>query len=154
MTKANVVSAVVGPELAERTRRVIGSFVRTTRFHTNTLRSARTETLDILAREGALSVAELAARRKVKHQSMRLVVMQLEAAGMLRKESNPSDRRSQLVGLTREGKASVLKGRKARSAWIETALRETFTAKEIACLVTSLEAMERLVEAFPTGHRV
>lgn len=68
--------------------------------------------------EGPLSIALLAQRRLVKHQSMRLVVEQLVFERAAEKETDPTDRRSQLVRITDEGRSLIKKEQRSRTEWI------------------------------------
>jgi DNA-binding MarR family transcriptional regulator len=136
-------------EMAERLRRVIGGFVRVVRAHADTPSSAQSETLGLLEREGPMSIAALAERRNVRHQSMRLVVAQLETDGLVGLKHDPADRRSKLVAITRKGGAAVVRGRQARAAWIARALQDNFTQQERQTLNSAVDALERLIKAAP-----
>src|SRR5690606_32256515 len=63
--------------LAEELRHAIGTFVRAIRKRTATEKSAQSDVLGLLEREGAMNVAALAQRRNVTHQSMRVAAAQL-----------------------------------------------------------------------------
>lgn len=132
---------------AEELRQVIGRFVRTARSHAGTPSSAQSETLGFLDRDGPMSIAAMAHRRNVKHQSMRLVLAQLEAEGLVSLAPDPGDRRGRLIAMTEEGRAALEAGRRARAAWIAQALREHVTAGERRMLGEALGVLERIVEA-------
>ncbi len=139
---------VVPPEellgLAERLRQAVGNFVRAVRARSNTPKTARFETLAFLDREGAMSTAKLAERRNVKHQSMRLVIEQLERGGLIEKAIDERDRRSQLVTLTPQGQTALVGDRQLRTAWMARALQEQVTAEERRILEDAILILERI----------
>lgn len=132
--------------LAERLRRAIGDFVRVVRAQSDTPTTARTETLDLLDRAGALTTAALAERRRVKHQSMRLVIEQLERDGLVEKTADPQDRRGQLIVLRPEGRTALEQDRKARALWIAAALRDLIGSEDRRDLERAIALLERLAE--------
>ena len=132
--------------LAERLRQAIGDFVRGVRAQSDTPTTARTETLDLLDRAGALTTAELAARRRVKHQSMRLVIEQLERDGLVEKTVDPQDRRGQLIVLRPQGRTAIEQDRQARALWIAAALRDLIGSEDRRDLERAIALLERLAE--------
>lgn len=135
--------------LAERMRQALGDFARATRAQADTPSTARAETLGLLDREGAMSTAALAEKRNVKHQSMRLVLAQLEEGGLIERSANTHDRRSQLVALTAQGRAALLGDRRARAEWIAQALRDQLTAEERHALETTVAVLTRIAAPHP-----
>jgi len=133
--------------LAEELRRSIGTFVRAIRQKTATGRSAPSETLGLLEREGAMSVAALAQRRSVTHQSMRVVVAQLMATGLVDRNPDPGDGRSWLVSLSDAGRTQLLRDRDVRAARIGQLLDTTLTAAEPKRLRASVELLDRISAA-------
>ncbi len=131
-------------ELAHDLRRSVSTFVRAVRHNTGTQRSAQSETLDLLQRAGPMSVASLAGRRGVTHQTMRLVVAQLEVNGLVRQETNPVDRRSRIVTLTPAGNDALEREREARTANIEEAIRRLLSPQEQGVLRAALPLLDRL----------
>lgn len=130
-------------DLAEDLRQVLGSFVRLVRAEGETPRSAQSETLGLLDRLGSMTVAALAEHRKVKHQSMRLVVAQLELEGLIARSADPDDRRAQTVVLTKAGCAALFASRRARGAVIATML-STLSLADRQALHTSVSILQRL----------
>lgn len=135
--------------LAERMRQALGDFVRAARAQAGTPSTARSETLGLLDREGAMSTAALAEHRNVKHQSMRLVVGQLKADGLIEQTTDPRDRRNQLVTLTAKGNATLISDRRARAGWIAAALRDRATLEERQTLDAALTVLKRVAAASP-----
>jgi DNA-binding MarR family transcriptional regulator len=130
--------------LGEELRRVVGTFVRSIRREADTPTSSQSETLGLLDRRGAMSVASLAAERKVKHQSMRLVVEQLETAGLVTRLPNPDDGRSQLVALSDEGRAALARSREARQREIAGLIDERLTDADRQALRAAIAVIEKL----------
>lgn len=130
--------------LAERMRQAVGDFVRATRAQAETPSTARAETLGLLDRAGPMSTAALAEQRKVKHQSMRLVVAQLEEAGLVERAVNPHDGRSRLVALTGQGRAALVAERRARAEWLARTLRERLSAEERCTLATAVDILKKI----------
>ena len=132
--------------LAEGLRRVIGSIVRLVRAEGETPRSAQSETLGLLDRIGPMSVAALADQRNVKHQSMRLVVAQLEVEGLVVRSADPEDRRAQRITLTEAGCAALFASRRTRSAVIAEML-EALPPEDRETLSASVSILMRLTAA-------
>ncbi|WP_157764939.1 MarR family winged helix-turn-helix transcriptional regulator [Acidovorax delafieldii] len=131
--------------LAESLREVVGDFVRLTRDQAGTPSTARSETLGILDRQGSMSIASLAAHRNVRHQSMRLVVAQLESESLVARMSDPADGRSQLITLTHAGTEFVRLSRHARSLHIETAIAAELSEQERQDLAKGVSVLKRLL---------
>lgn len=134
-------------ELAESLRTTIGRFVRNVRTAAGTPTSAQSETLGLLDRDGPSSVAVLAQIRNVKHQSMRLVVAQLEEDSLVMRLADPDDRRSQLVSITDKGRTALGAARAARADWIATTLQDRLTEEERETLRRSILVFEKLGDA-------
>ncbi len=130
--------------LGEELRRVVGTFVRSIRREADTPTSSQSETLGLLDRQGAMSVASLAAERKVKHQSMRLVVEQLETAGLVTRLPNPADGRSQLIALSDEGRAALARSREARQHEIASLIDARLSEGDRQVLRAAIEIIEKL----------
>lgn len=141
----------LGPEshadalaLAEHLRATLGRFVRGVKTQANTPTTAQSDTLALLDREGPLTVAELADRRNVRHQSMRLVAAQLESEGLVKKAPNPADGRSQLLSITESGQAELFRARRARTLQIAGLIEERLSAGDRRTLKAAIQIIERL----------
>lgn len=130
--------------LAEDLRATLGRFVRSVRTQANTPTTSQSETLSLLDRAGPLTVAELAERRNVRHQSMRLVAGQLETEGLISKMPNPADRRSQLLSITDNGRAELSRAREARTSQIANLIEERLSEEDRRTLATAIRIVERL----------
>lgn len=141
-------------QLAEDLRRVVGNLVREVRSESHTPSSAQSETLDLLDRHGPASISAIAARRHVKHQSMRLVIAQLEQQQLVTRGLDPSDARKQLFELTHQGRAALEHSRHQRSDWLARQLKEKITASQLQTLETAVRILEQLIATTSNGQSV
>jgi len=130
--------------LAENLRVALGRFVRGVRKQANTPTTSQSETLSLLDGTGPLSVAELAERRNVRHQSMRLVAAELETEGLVSKRPNTVDRRSQLLTITEKGRVQLARAREARTMQIAGLIEERLSVTERQTLEAAIRIIERL----------
>lgn len=130
--------------LGEELRRVVGRFVRGVRRQADTPTSSQSETLALIDRQGAMTVASLAAERKVKHQSMRLVVGQLEQSSLIQRLPNPEDGRSQLIALSEAGQAALARSREARQREIASLIDERLSDADRQLLRAAIALIEKL----------
>jgi DNA-binding MarR family transcriptional regulator len=130
--------------LAEALRGAVGRFVRSVRSGSETVTTAQSEVMAQLARGGPATVAALALQRGVKHQSMRLIVARLVEQGMLEMLANPQDGRSQLVALTRTGRAQVKAEQAARADYLARLLTARLSADERRLLGQATGLLDRL----------
>lgn len=130
--------------LAHDLRQSVSRFVRAIRQTSGTARSARSETLDLLDRLGPVNVARLADARGVTHQTMRLIVAQLDASGLLQQEIDPSDRRSRRVSLSPAGRHALEQERDARVATIADAIQTRLSPEERDLLCRAIAILDRL----------
>ena len=131
--------------LAEDLRVTLGKFIRGVKTKANTPTTSQSETLSLLDRSGPLSVAELAERRNVRHQSMRLVAGQLESDGLISKMPNPADGRSQLLSITENGRAELLRSRRARTSKIAALIEERLSQEDRRTLEAAIRLLDRLL---------
>ncbi len=130
--------------LAEELRQAVGSFVRKVRTAADTPPAAWSDTLGDLDRRGPMTVAALARLRQVRHQSMRVVVAQLEAHGLVVRTPDPADARGQVVDVTAAGRTVLASSRAARTNWIAAELQRHTTARERQAVGTALAVLRRL----------
>jgi DNA-binding MarR family transcriptional regulator len=133
-------------QTAEMLRQVISRWVHTTRDQAGTPSSARVETMVLLERDGPASIVRLAQHRSVRHQSMQLVIAQLENEGAVRKTTDPSDRRSQLISITAKGKRLLRDARQARVVWIARLLQARCTSQDLEDLQRAIAVLERIID--------
>ncbi|WP_213877112.1 MarR family winged helix-turn-helix transcriptional regulator [Pseudomonas sp. dw_358] len=134
-------------QLAEALRQVVGNLVRKVRGEAQTPSSAQSETLGFIDRHGPASVSELAAHRQVKHQSMRLVVAQLETRQLVSRAADPNDGRKQLLALTPAGLELLLAEQRQRRDWLATRLAQQVSSAERQTLGAAVQILEKLLAA-------
>jgi len=133
-------------QLAEALRRSVSTFVRQVRVATATPRTSQLETLELLESHGAITIAELARLRGVKHQSMRLVIQELESQGYITRQPNAQDARAQLIALTETARAMLSDAREQRARWIADWLTEKLDASSRNDLIKGIAALNKLTD--------
>ena len=131
---------------ANELRRAIGDSVRAIR-RAETTPEGQIEVLGFLARDGAYSIAALARLRRVRHQTMRVTVADLEAQGLVERAPDPSDARGVLVSLTDDGREMIARSRTERSARVLAAAERALTPAERAVLAQAAGALDKLTAA-------
>lgn len=144
-----VTAAMASGLLARDLRRSVSGFVRAIRQDTGTVRSAQSETLDLLDSLGSMNVASLAEKRGVTHQTMRLVVAQLAANGLVQQVADPADHRSRLVSIAPAGRNSLAREQELRESRIEAAIASRLSLHEQDVLLAAIPILDRL--AGPSG---
>ncbi|GAA2568094.1 hypothetical protein GCM10010435_47370 [Winogradskya consettensis] len=134
-------------DLAELLRQAIGRFVRTTRAHADTLPPAQATALGALDHGGPRTIAQLAAARGVKHQSMSRTVGELEALGLVARERSPSDGRAFVITLTAAGATALDADREARRHWVAGAIATRLSPAEREILHAVPALLDRLSAA-------
>ncbi|WP_433824704.1 MarR family winged helix-turn-helix transcriptional regulator [Actinoplanes sp. CA-015351] len=133
-------------DIAERLRQSIGRFVRTVRAQAESLPLPQAATLGALGRAGPQTIAQLAAGRGVKHQSMSRTVGELEAHALVTRTPNPHDKRAVLLTLTTEGVRALEADREARRRWVAAAIEARLTEDERHALHAVPDLLDRLCE--------
>ncbi|MEU7869159.1 MarR family transcriptional regulator [Dactylosporangium sp. NPDC049140] len=116
-------------ELAEELRVSIGDFVRRVRVH-DRMPPGQAAALGHLDRGGPLTIAELARREQVKHQSMTRTVNLLEGLGRVALRADDRDARQLLVAITAAGRAALGEERGQRAAAIARAMHDDLDESE------------------------
>jgi DNA-binding MarR family transcriptional regulator len=137
--------------LAERLRESIGRFVRATRTHADSLTGPHSATLGLLSREGDATIATLAQRRGVRHQSASRTVLELQDLGHVRRRPDPADGRAILIALTEAGQRAVDDDRRARRDQIAGAITDTLDADERKRLEALPDLLDKLA-AYTEGR--
>ncbi|WP_313683244.1 MarR family winged helix-turn-helix transcriptional regulator [Pantoea sp.] len=131
--------------LAEELRQVVSTFVRLVRVATDTVRNSQHETLELLETHGPLSIADLARLRGVKHQSMRLVINELEQQGNVLRQKNVLDSRALLMVLSEAGSQQLMAARARRASWIANEITSKLDEQAQQDLKKGLEALRKLL---------
>lgn len=130
-------------EAADRLRRSVGDLTRTIQQLEGTP-GGQIETLGFLYRDGAQTIAQLARRRRIRHQSMSSTVAELEAQRLVKRSPDPADGRGVLIELTEAGSAAIVTSRFNRSTLLHDAAARTLTADERSHLAATAELLEKL----------
>lgn len=119
------------PALAEELRAAVGDFVRSMRV-LDAMPPGQSAVLGHLDRVGELSIADLARREQVRHQSMTRTVNLLRDREFVMIGAAAADRRQVVVGLTDSGGRRLALERRRRAAGIARALDEELDDEEKA----------------------
>src|SRR5438067_8124583 len=106
------------------------------------LSAARLSALSVLVFGGARTLGELAAAEHVRPATMTRIVQALEQDGLVRRESDPEDRRVTRLQATAKGERVMWRGRERRVANLATLLSR-LSADEVARVQDGAELVER-----------
>lgn len=98
--------------------------------------------LSILAFVGVRSLKQLAEAEQVSAPTMSKLVADLQAAGLVKKESDPADKRGLLIAITAKGKVLMEESRRRRLALLERGF-DGFTPAQLNTLSAAAELMLR-----------
>ena len=101
--------------------------------------------LATVSKQGPLRLAELAQLESVSAPSTTRLVSELEAKGLVVRESDPDDGRAVLISITPEGEQTIARARAARAAMLAELFRE-LEPGEIAAIAAAVPALERAIE--------
>ena len=105
-----------------------------------------------IEKHGPITIGDLAAREQVSAPTATNVVSRLEAAGLVRRRRDDSDRRVCRVELTVEGTQELESSRNRKTSWLAARLRE-LPADERAKLTAALDVLDQLSEAPADARR-
>jgi DNA-binding MarR family transcriptional regulator len=134
------------PALPARLRLAVTRLARRLRQQGET--SASPTQLAVLAtveRDGPLTLGTLAAVERVQPPTITAAVGRLEQRGLVRRLTDPDDRRVARVEITAEGRRLLEQSRSRKTAYLEQRLA-TLTADERTTLERAAEILERLLE--------
>jgi DNA-binding MarR family transcriptional regulator len=132
-------------QVASELRVVIGQLVRRLRAE-HRFSLSQGSVLGRLDREGEQSVSDLAAKERVRPQSMAQTVADLEGEGYVARRPDPRDGRRALVALTATGRAALEQERRRREGWLAEALEERLSPDEQQVIERAVEILRRLAE--------
>jgi DNA-binding MarR family transcriptional regulator len=116
-------------DLADDLRAAVGDFVRRVRAN-DTMPPGQAAVLGHLDRGGPLSIADLARREQVRHQSMTRTVGLLKDQGLVTAAPHADDGRVVVLTITDAGVRALDQGRHSRAAGIADAIRTALTPAE------------------------
>jgi DNA-binding MarR family transcriptional regulator len=132
-------------QVASELRVVIGQLVRRLRAE-HPFSLSQGSVLGRLDREGEQSVSDLAAKERVRPQSMAQTVADLEGEGYVARRPDPRDGRRALVALTATGRATLEQERRRREGWLAEALEERLSPDEQQVIERAVGILRRLAE--------
>jgi DNA-binding MarR family transcriptional regulator len=103
--------------------------LRNEREASDDLSSNQMAVLFTLAREGALTIGELAAEEKVQPPSMTRTVGALVDKGLVQRAAHTTDRRAVVITLTDAGGVVIDESRRRKEAWLHQRLCELTPAQ-------------------------
>jgi DNA-binding MarR family transcriptional regulator len=133
-------------ELASELRFAIMRLSRRLRQHApEDITPSQLSALSVIAREGSLTLRQLAEAERVQPPTVTRVVDMLEQKGLATRVPSEEDRRVAFVEPTPAGRALVDTIRRRRDAYLAGRLR-TFTTEERDLLERAAKLLERLIE--------
>jgi DNA-binding MarR family transcriptional regulator len=112
------------------------------------LSAARLSALSVLVFGGPRSLGELASAEHVRPATMTRIVQALEEEGLVRRESDPADRRVTRLQATAKGERVMWRGRERRVANLATLL-SGLSHQEVAQVREAAELVERVLAQQP-----
>ena len=137
------------PAAATDLREAMMALARQLRRHRpdNGLTLSQLELLGDVSRAGVTTPAEVAARLQVRVQSLTDSLNELETRGLVSRRPDDADRRRQLIELTADGLALLLRDRAERDAWLSEAMREHLSELEFNLLMLTAPVLRKLADA-------
>lgn len=142
-------SSTAGPgsvEVADGLRIVVGRLVRRLRAG-YTVPPHQFGVLRAIEDHGPQTTSSLAAIEIVRPQSMAHTVQQLDDAGFITREPDPSDGRQRLIGLSGAGRTALDEQRSDLTGWLAEAIEANLTVDEHARLADAVTLLSRLVDS-------
>jgi DNA-binding MarR family transcriptional regulator len=140
------VQDLTSPLLAHELRETIGRLVRRLRAEPGPS-VGRLAVLSRLDRDGPASSSDLAARERIRPQSMAQIVHDLESAGLVARRPDPADRRRAFIELTTVGVDLLQTTRAGRETWLTEVLERELDADERALVHEALALLSRIADA-------
>jgi DNA-binding MarR family transcriptional regulator len=100
-----------------------------------------------LERDGPSSISDLAARERIRPQSMAQTVRDLEAADLVSRRPDPTDRRRAFIELTAAGLELLQTTRAGRETWLTEVLERELDSDERRQLHDALLLLSRIADA-------
>jgi DNA-binding MarR family transcriptional regulator len=113
----------------------------------NGLTLSQLELLGEVSRTGVTTPAELAIRLHVRVQSLTDSINELVSRELIARRPDETDRRRQLIELTRAGAALLEADRAERDAWLHATMRDNLTPLEFDLLMLVAPVLRKLAYA-------
>jgi DNA-binding MarR family transcriptional regulator len=139
----------VDPELVTRTRLAVLRIARRLRQQVSPgITPSQQSALAAIDSKGPLTLGELAAYENVQPPSITRIVGNLEAAALVERTTDASDRRVSLVQITPAGHGELENIRNQRDAWLAERLA-TLDTGEVEKLRASLAVLDKILDLGP-----
>jgi DNA-binding MarR family transcriptional regulator len=133
-------------DLAARLRVEIGRLTRQTRQHSRSdFTPSQVSALATLDQRGPMRLGELARAECIAPPTLTKIVANLEAVGLVERTTDPEDRRSSVVQITRAGRSAFTRIRNERNAFLAERISR-LPAADRARLADAIELITRLAE--------
>jgi DNA-binding MarR family transcriptional regulator len=133
-------------DVARRLRRSMMRLTRTLRqYDTDDLTPTLASSLFTIAREGPLTLGELARSERMTNPSITAVVEKLTRQDLIERRPDPDDRRVVRVAVTTTGRRRVDARRTQRTAWLTVRLQQLDPA-DLKRLSRAADLLERMAE--------
>jgi DNA-binding MarR family transcriptional regulator len=144
-----MVTTFAAPHLASRLRLAVARTARRLRQEAGGgLSPTLTSALASIEHHGPLTPSELADRERVKRPTATRLIGTLEQQGLVVRASDPSDLRSSLISITREGRVLMRTVRTRKDVYLAQRLNR-LSAEERETLDRAADLLERLLEEDP-----
>ncbi len=140
------VRELTSPQLAHELRETVGRIVHRLRAEPGPS-VGRLAVLSRLAADGPASISDLAARERMRPQSMAQTVHDMETCGLVSRRPDPADGRRHFVELTEAGLELLQATRTRRETWLSEALERELDADERALVGEALALLRRVADA-------
>jgi DNA-binding MarR family transcriptional regulator len=138
------VTATTSPTLGSQLRLAVLRLSRRLRQQAaGDVTASQLSALSVLAKEGELSLGELASIERIAPPSMTRIAARLEEQGLLERRVDPVDRRIARVAVSPAGEALLTETRTRRDAFLAARLQD-LTPEERAILGKAIPLLERL----------
>ena len=136
-------------QLASDFRTVVTRLIKKLRVKSETgakLSLTERSTLGLLDLHKELLPSELAAMEKITTQSMSQILNHLLELGYINRRISKTDKRKSIITLSKTGQSVLNKVRNERDEWLNKALQETCSAKELDILRRAIVPLTKLVD--------
>ena len=136
-------------QLASDLRTVLTRLIKKLRSKSETggkLSLTERSTIALLDLHKELLPSELAAMEKITTQSMSQILNHLFELGYITRRISITDKRKSIITLSKAGQNVLHKVRNERDEWLDKALKETCTAKELEVLQRAITPLTKLVD--------
>jgi DNA-binding MarR family transcriptional regulator len=145
---ASDVTAKLDAETAARLRAVVGKLSRRLNAlaRGSGLTPSQLSALGVIARHGPIRLSELAEIESMNPTMLSRVVAALDDAGLVRRRTDPGDRRAGLLEVTATGRRTHDRLRAERGRVLTDGL-EQLGPNDVAAVESALPALEALIDA-------